>query len=582
MTRNLTVTGWSYSLAVRIPYLVAPLLAAGAIALTASGTIAQAPAPVRAPASGPPRLVVILVADQFRADYVTQYSDMWTAGLKEIFAKGAAFTEAAYPYANTRTCPGHATIGTGMLPSVHGMIDNTWYNVATHEFLACTEDHQARSLPFGGFHGAESHSAKWYLVPNFADELKRQVSGRPRVVSLSLKARSAIGLGGHGGADSTIVWKEDGAVTFATSSALAKAASPALDAFVRSHPVSLKQFETWDRAKPEASYKYTDQAPGEPANRGTFPHLFNDPVRLSDTTASILDSWDGTPAADEYLGAMAEHLITEEKLGQRQTTDFLAVSFSTLDIVGHDYGPRSHEVQDVLLRLDATIGRLLAVLDAKVGRDRYVLAFSSDHGVATLPEQVFPAPAGGRGAGGGGVTGRVTAANVANAVEAALDKHFGRGHYVEALAVPYLYFVPGVLERIRANPSAVQAVEAAVVGVRGIAKSYWTADIAATTDTSDPTLIGLRRSYYAGRSGDLAIVYERNWTGATGANHGSPQDYDRRVPLAFLGAGITSGQHAVAASPVDIVPTLSAITGVRMSRTDGRVLREALADPGTR
>jgi hypothetical protein len=425
MTRNLTVTGWSYSLAVRIPYLVAPLLAAGAIALTASGTIAQAPAPVRAPASGPPRLVVILVADQFRADYVTQYSDMWTAGLKEIFAKGAAFTEAAYPYANTRTCPGHATIGTGMLPSVHGMIDNTWYNVATHEFLACTEDHQARSLPFGGFHGEESHSAKWYLVPNFADELKRQVSGRPRVVSLSLKARSAIGLGGHGGADSTIVWKEDGAVTFATSSALAKAASPALDAFVRSHPVSLKQFETWDRAKPEASYKYTDQAPGEPANRGTFPHLFNDPVRLSDTTASILDSWDGTPAADEYLGAMAEHLITEEKLGQRQTTDFLAVSFSTLDIVGHDYGPRSHEVQDVLLRLDATIGRLLAVLDAKVGRDRYVLAFSSDHGVATLPEQVFPAPAGGRGAGGGGVTGRVTAANVANAVEAALDKHFG-------------------------------------------------------------------------------------------------------------------------------------------------------------
>jgi hypothetical protein len=401
-------------------------------------------------------------------------------------------------------------------------------------------------------------------------------------VSLSLKARSAIGLGGHGGADSTIVWKEDGAVTFATSSALAKAASPALDAFVRSHPVSLKQFETWDRAKPEASYKYTDQAPGEPANRGTFPHLFNDPVRLSDTTASILDSWDGTPAADEYLGAMAEHLITEEKLGQRQTTDFLAVSFSTLDIVGHDYGPRSHEVQDVLLRLDATIGRLLAVLDAKVGRDRYVLAFSSDHGVAMLPEQVFPAPAGGRGAGGGGVTGRVTAANVANAVEAALDKHFGRGHYVEALAVPYLYFVPGVLERIRANPSAVQAVEAAVVGVRGIAKSYWTADIAATTDTSDPTLIGLRRSYYAGRSGDLAIVYERNWTGATGANHGSPQDYDRRVPLAFLGAGITSGQHAVAASPVDIVPTLSAITGVRMSRTDGRVLREALADPGTR
>ena len=524
------------------------------------------------------------MADQFRADYVTQYSDMWSGGLKEILTKGAAFTEAAYPYANTRTCPGHATMGSGTLPAVHGMVDNTWYSVTTHEFIACTEDREARSLPFGGQHGEETHSAKWYLVPNFADELKRQINGAPRVVSLSLKARSAIGLGGHGGVNSTIVWKEDGAATFATSSALTKTASAAVDAFVRSHPVSLKQFETWDRAKAETSYKYADRAPGEPVTRGTFPHLFNEPVRLTDATPSILDSWDGTPMADDYLGALAEHLITEEKLGQRQTTDFLAVSFSTLDIVGHDYGPRSHEVQDVLVRLDATIGRLLAVLDAKVGRDRYVLAFSSDHGVATLPEQTFPAPApaGGRGAAASGVTGRVTAGNVANAVEAALDKQFGRGHYVEAMATPFLYFVPGVLERIRANLSAVQAVEAAALGVRGIEKLYWSADVAASTATTDPTLIGLRRSYYPGRSGDLVVVFERNWTGATGANHGSPQDYDTRVPLAFLGAGIAPGQHAVVASPADIVPTLSVLTGVRMARTDGRVLREALADAGTR
>ena len=525
---------------------------------------------------------MILVADQFRADYVTKYSDMWSGGLKEILTKGAAFTEAAYPYANTRTCPGHATIATGMLPNVHGMVDNTWYSIATHEFIACTEDHHARSLPFGGLHGDETHSAKWYMVPNFADELKRQAGGRPRVVSLSLKARSAIGLGGHGGVNSTIVWKEDGATTFATSSALATKPSAAVDAFVRSHPVSLKQFETWERAKPEASYKYTDQAPGEPANRGIFPHLFNEPVRLSDTTASILDSWDGTPMADEYLGAMAEHLIAQEQLGQRQTTDFLAVSFSTLDIVGHDYGPRSHEVQDVLVRLDATIGRLLAVLDAKVGRDRYVLAFSSDHGVVTLPEQTFPQPAGGRGGGGGGVPGRVTAATVANAVEAALDKQFGRGHYVEALSTPYLYFVPGVLDRVRANRSAMQAVEAALLGVRGMAKLYWSAEIAAATPTTDATLIGLRRSYYPGRAGDLAFVYERNWTSQTGTNHGSPQDYDTRVPLALFGAGIAPGQHTVAASPADIVPTLSVLTGVRMSRTDGRVLREALANSGTR
>ena len=477
----------------------------------------------------------MLVADQFRADYVTQYSDMWTAGLKEILTKGAAFTEAAYPYANTRTCPGHATIGTGMLPAVHGMVDNTWYSITTHEFIACTEDHQARSLPFGGQHGDETHSAKWYLVPNFADELKRQVNGRPRVVSLSLKARSAIGLGGHGGVDSTIVWKEDGAATFATSSALTTTASAAVDAFVRSHPVSLKQFETWERAKPEASYKYADQAPGEPATRGTFPHLFNEPVRLSDTTASILDSWDGTPMADEYLGAMAEHLIAQEQLGQRQTTDFLAVSFSTLDIVGHDYGPRSHEVQDVLLRLDATIGRLLAVLDAKVGRDRYVLAFSSDHGVSTLPEQVFPAPAGGRGAGGVASPAASPRPTSPTPSKPRSTSSSAGGTTSRPWRHRTCTSCPACSSGSAPTPRRCRPSRQPSSACAAWRKLYWSADVAAATATTDPTLIGLRRSYYPrplGRPGrrvraQLDRRHRREPRLAAGLRHAGPAGVSR-------------------------------------------------------
>ena len=498
---------------------------------------------------------MILVADQFRADYVTQYSDMWNGGLKEILTKGAAFTEAAYPYANTRTCPGHATIGTGMLPAVHGMVDNTWYSTTTHEFIACTEDSQARSLPFGGQPGNETHSAKWYMVPNFADELKRQGNGRPRVVSLSLKARSAIGLGGHGGVNSTIVWKEDGAATFATSSALTAKPSAAVDAFVRSHPISLKQFETWERAKPEASYKYADQAPGEPANRGTFPHLFNEPVRLSDTTASILDSWDGTPMADEYLGAMAEHLIAQEQLGQRQTTDFLAVGFSTLDIVGHDYGPRSHEVQDVLLRLDATIGRLLAVLDAKVGRDRYVLAFSSDHGVSTLPEQMFPAPAAAAAEAQAEVASPAasprptspTPPKPRSTSSSAGGTTSRPWRHRTCTSCPACSSGSAPTRR-RCRPSRQPSSACAASQ-----KLYWSADIAATTATTDPTLIGLRRSYYRGRSGDLVVVFERNWTGATGANHGSAAGLRHARP-----AGLSrSGHRCRASTPASPVRSTS-------------------------
>lgn len=524
----------------------------------------------------------MLVIDQFRADYVTMYGDAWTGGLKEILTKGASFTEAAYPYAVTRTCPGHATIATGMLPAAHGMVDNQWYDASAHEYFDCTDDHTAHALPFGGMPSEEQHSAKWYMVPNFADELKRQLGGRPRVASMSLKARSAIGLGGHGGPNTTIVWKDENSVTFLTSDALTKKASEHVDAYVRSHPITPESIMTWERTRPTAAYKGPDQAPGEPNGRQTFPHLFDWPVRLSNTTADLFDSWDNTPLADDYLEGLAEHLVDRERLGQRQTTDLLGIGFSVLDLVGHDFGPRSHEVQDVLLRLDATIGKLLAALDARVGRDKYLLALTSDHGVAMLPEQSFPQPAAGRGAAAGGVTGRLTSANVANAVETALDKQFGRGSYVEALSSPYLYFRPGVLNRVRANAAAMQAVEAAATGVRGVAKVYWSADISSTVATSDPLLAALRKSYFAGRSGDVAFVLERNWISTAGTTHGTAHDYDLRVPLAFFGAGITAGQHTVAASPVDIVPTLGAVTGIKMPRTDGRVLREALVSAGTR
>jgi predicted AlkP superfamily pyrophosphatase or phosphodiesterase len=554
----------------------AVLLLAHQVAIGAQG---QGPSP---PTPTAPKLVVMLVADQFRSDYITMYGDGWTGGLKEILAKGALFTDAAYPYFVTRTCAGHSTLGTGLLPSSHGMIDNTWYDRATHEFVNCTEDRRAKVLTFGGGDSDEHHSAKWLLAPTYADELKRQLPGRPRVVTLSLKARSAIGLGGQGGPNTTMVWKDEDGAVLATSDAFGKRRPAEVEAYVRSHPITPEQVATWDRVRPAGDYKNADQAPGEPAGRQTFPHLFDEPVRLSDTTPELLDSWDNTPAADAYLEGLATHLIDRERLGQREATDFLGISFSVLDIVGHDYGPRSHEVQDVLFRLDAILARLIATLDARVGRSRYVLVFSSDHGVAALPEQAFPAPAAGRGGAPAGVTGRLTNASIGNAIEAALDKLFGRGTYVEALSSPYIYFKPGVLDRVRANPAAVQAVESSAKGVRGVSAVYWSADIASTSPTTDPVLTALRKSYYPGRSGDLALVLERNWVNSAGTAHGTPQDYDQRVPLIFFGAGVAPGRYSGAATPIDVVPTLAELTGVRMPRTDGRILREALAEQGSR
>jgi predicted AlkP superfamily pyrophosphatase or phosphodiesterase len=524
--------------------------------------------------------VVLLVVDQFRADYAEMYGRHWTGGLHELLTRGASFTRAAYTFALTKTCAGHATIGTGTIPATHGMIDNEWFDPVTRTFTTCTEDPAARPMVYGGKTGRERHSARWLKVPTFADELIRQSGGRARVASVAVKPRSAITLGGRGGPTTTHVWSEDLIATWSTSSAMAERLSPEVEAYVRAHPVELVEPLSWTRAAPDSVYQFADEAPGEPSGAaGVFPHLFGVPIRTSASTATLLDAWETTPFPDAFVGGLTAHLAETQRLGQRDGTDLLAVSFSALDAVGHRYGPRSHEVQDTLYRLDKVIGDLLRVLDARVGRDRYVVAFSSDHGVGPMPEQVFPPPPlGGRGRGTGGSLqeGRASATAIGNAVENLLDERLGRASYVEALFGSYFYFRPGVLDRIRKDPELTRAVEAAARGARGVSRVYWASDLAATTPTDDSILRMMRRSYVPGRSGDLVYVLERNWVTGSDATHGSPYDYDTRVPVVFYGAGITPGQYTSDASPADIVPTLSVLTGVKMPRTDGQVLREAI------
>lgn len=551
---------------------VAAAVVAGATVWT-SGTPAAVPQVPAARAAQAPSLVVLIVVDQFRADYPSLYGRAWTAGLREIFTNGASFTQAAYPYGLTRTCPGHVSIATGALPSRHGLIDNAWFDPVAREFVTCTEDAAVRPIAFGGAPASEHHSAQRLLVPTLAEVLQRRSNGRGRVVSLSLKARSAIGLAGRS-PSATVAWAEDRPWIWSTSTAFARQRPADVEAYVRAHPITAEQMGTWTRFRPATDYQFADQAAGEPA-AATFPHLFDEPIRVTRDTPPLVDAWGTTPLPDAFLQGLALHLLERRRLGQGPATDFLGVSFSSLDLIGHLYGPRSHEVQDVLLRLDALLGGLLQALDARVGRDRYVLALTSDHGVSLLPEQAFPAPPDGRRA-GEPVPGRTLLRNVAAAIEAALDKELGRGSYVEAVASTFVYFRPGVLARLTASPALTRIVETAALGARGVSRVYWAADLTAATPTTDPILTALRRSYYPGRGGDLAIVLQPNWVTSTGANHGSPYPDDTRVPVVLFGAGIAPGQHTTAATPLDVAPTLAALAGVSLGETDGRVLREAL------
>jgi len=533
------------------------------IASVAAGAMTpQAQAPAR---SERPRLVVFVVVDQFRVDYVSRYSHQWTRGLKRLFEGGAVFPLAAYPYSGTVTCPGHATISTGSFPATHGLIGNSWFDRERGANVSCTHDDDVTSLPFGGATGTERHSPGRLRANAFADELRLQAVRPPRIVTVSLKARSAITLAGRGGPGTLAVWEEDNG-TWATSSTYAATPAPEIDWYAKANPVTAAYGKAWNRLLPESAYLFTDVAPGEP-RAGTFPHALTSPSGAPDNDFVTL--WERSPFSDDAVADIAIAALNGMKLGQMPGTDMLGVSFSALDLVGHAFGPNSHEVQDTLARLDVTLGRLLDALDTSVGRDRYVLALSADHGVAPIPEQVQPS---------GVSAGRLVSANMRRHIDEVIDGILGPGTHVAALTSNQVYLTPGTYHQLEDTAHGLATVMDAIRQIPGVWKVYAADELAGRGATSDGTLAAARLSHFQGRSGDVLIIPQPYWfTQSTGTTHGTPHGYDQRVPVLFTGAGIRPGQYYVTASPADIAPTLAELAGIVLAHADGRVLADAIA-----
>lgn len=522
-----------------------------------------------------PKLLVILVVDQFRTDYIRNYGHMWTKGLRRLIDEGAWFTEAAYPYLNTVTCAGHATISTGTVPFKHGMILNSWWNRTSGKSDSCTRDSGTPLVSLGEeLKGGES--AVHLRAPTLAQELRSFLGkDNARVASFSRKARSAIMLAGPD-AD-VVVWLGDERRGVWTTSR-AYTAYPFLGTFARTNPVEKDFSRQWKLSLSKSKYAHKDAAPGEkpqpPQWTERFPHKLKNGSFRPD--AAFYEAWTDSPFADEYLAQMARLTTTGLNLGRGNGTDLLAISFSVLDGVGHDFGPRSFEVQDTLVRLDATIGSLLDYLDRRVGAQNYVVAFSSDHGVAEVPEQMWK---------DGREAGRVPTGRIVEAVMKVLDKHLGPGRHVVAGMYTDLYFSPGVYEKLLANPAALEEVITAIHSVPGIERVFRGDLLPQRRDSQDPIERAAALNYFPERSGDLILVPRENWffvpgrDGMTTATHGTSYPYDARVPVVFYGAGIRPGRYSQPATPGDIAPTLAALVGFSMSEATGRVLHEALSLP---
>jgi predicted AlkP superfamily pyrophosphatase or phosphodiesterase len=512
-----------------------------------------------APPQPPPKLAVVIVVDQMRADYVDRFGGEWTGGLKRMVTQGAWFQKAAYPYLTTVTCAGHATISTGSFPHTHGVFQNVWWDRDARKQMPCTQDPDAKNVGYG-INAPGGDSAYRLQVPTFGDQMR--AARGAHLVSLALKARSAIMLGGQGG--DAITWLTDKLDGWSTAAGYSEHGVPAVKAFIDANPLAADFGKTWELALPASSYSGPDDGVAEAPPPGwtrTFPHVLRGTANAPDETYAA--QWERSPFADAYVGRFAAALTESLQLGKHDGTDVLAISFSSPDLVGHAFGPRSHEVQDMYAHLDKTIGTLFDRLDALVGKDQWVAALSADHGVTPIPEQLVAEGKDG---------GRINGGALIDAIEAALKPALGVGHFVTTIDTNDIYLEPGVYAKMVKSRPLTTRVVSAIAAQPGIEHVFRSEELRDAASSKDPLLRAAALSYVPGRSGDLIIAAKPGWMlSASGTTHGSATADDQRVPLLFYGRGVKPGKYQDAVTPADLTPTLAALSGLTM-KAEGRPL----------
>jgi hypothetical protein len=499
---------------------------------------------------GKPTLAVLVVVDQLAGDMPIRWQKLFgKGGFERLASEGAWYQACFYPYANTMTGPGHATVATGCSPDVHGVIANDWYSDAEGKVYCVGSERYPQVPPplkatADKTKGPRGVSPERLLAPTLADALKEQTKKAGKVVSLSLKDRSAVLPAGRSSPDAVYWNDKDG--RFVTSTYYRDTPHDWVKAFNAAGHADRWLNQTWDRYRPDVDYARwagPDDVAGEANVYGmgrTFPHPLSLGSGKQKGKRNYYNAVATSPMGNDLLLELTKRAIDAEKLGRRDVPDFLAVSFSSNDLVGHAFGPDSQEVLDTTLRTDVVLRDLMASLDEKVGKGRWVLALTADHGICPLPEAARPE----KGA-------KRVAALKLDEVEKFLDnlypakdKQKSPGRWIAANVSQQLY-----LNRARLKARGVAAAEVSrilaawMAAQAGVIAAYARAPIEAPAPEDDPILRCVQRSYEKGRSGDVTYVTEPYCLIGLekGTTHGTPHDYDRHVPLMVLGPGVVPG-----------------------------------------
>lgn len=525
-----------------------------------------------------PRLVLQVTVDGLRADLLSRYeANFGKGGFRYLLDKGAVFTNARYLHANTETIVGHTTLATGATPAIHGMVGNVWYHALTGELGYNIEDSDAPIIPTRSNAAAgaqvdpaqlkaatKGRSPRGILVPTFADTLKISGHRDAKVYGVSGKDRSAVAMAGQVG---TAYWYSTDTGDFQTSRY-----------YLEDYPDWVSQWNGENRAASLANTQWElmlgpesyvlagqDDRPYEVDLKGfsrTFPHAYGPEGHPLLFTRVLV-----SPAGDQLLGSFTRALIEQENIGQDAVTDYLSVSFSSVDAVNHFFGPSSLENEDTVLQLDRTLAELLSFIDKEVGLKHTLIVLSADHGMAEMPEYATEQ---------GYKARRLYSDDFLAFAQEQADEMFGSSDVIKDFFRPYLYIDNAVINKLGLDKAdVVNRLGEALAKIEGIAAAVPAARAA------DHGEQAVAHNHHPTRSGDIYVYPEAHWfffdRGPIGVMHGSPWAYDNHVPLIFAGPGVTTGTTARLVHPIDVAPTLSALLGIPPpAAAQGNALAEAI------
>ncbi len=510
-----------------------------------------------------PALIVYISIDQMRADYFDRYGHYFTGGFSRLYHQGITYTNADLNYATSETGPGHATLGTGCFPWKSGIQGNEWIEVHTLNDTYCVSDSAAK--PVDGIGGG--FSPRNLVVTAIGDWLKNE-SPKSKVITASLKDRAAILMGGKH--PDYAFWYSQSVGGMVTS-----------DYYAQSLPAWVKKFNTsnWAEknvpqqwAKSLAEKEYAKIGPDEFEAESqwnddtSFPHAFTEGKR----NEQIM----GSPYGDKLIVDFAMKAVESEQLGSRGVTDLLCISLSNCDYVGHAMGPDSHEMLDLLVKVDRYLGDLFTFLDERVGKDRYIVALSADHAVCPLPE--FNSK-----------NRNISAKryDYKNDVKAKVDS-LSRSLQQEFNATDEIIHKNAFLNYAAAQKAGIdsvhleQKVRAGLLSIETFVDVFFRRELLSRSPSTKPFIEKYRNSYYAPRGEDFQYRIRENCIISShlyGSTHGSPYEYDTHIPVLFWRDGIRPRKISRPIFSADVAPTLATCVGFTYPENiDGTPLMEVV------